>query len=245
MRRVCTSCDDDGGVCSVTVKDSARGGGYTSDGTWRFTPDSTATVVVQDGGYMHFGFWKEVPEKANTAGDYVFQLRLFAGGEMVFSRDEVQALEGTVEYKGPAVGIYTTKTIANGEIDSANYGVFAADAKLTAAFGEVGQDILGDLEGKIENFRGGDGMDDWSVTLSNAAIDITTDASVDEFAGVFTGMTTGKMGTENGTWSWDASFFGPSGTAAGTPAPSGVAGTFKANFSAAMIAGSYGAQRQE
>ena len=226
----------DAGDCSVTVKDSARGGGYTSEGTWTFIPDSTATVVVQDGDYMHFGFWKEVPEKANTAGDYVFQLRLFAGGSMAFdtSNTNVETLEGTVEYKGPAVGIYTTKTIANGEIDSANYGVFAADAKLTAAFGNATE--IGDLKGEIMNFRGGDGMDDWSVTLSSAEITTT---------GVGNGMTTGKMGTENGTGSWDASFFGPSGDEAGTPAPSGVAGTFNANFSAAMIAGSYGAQRQD
>ena len=239
------SCGADDGVCSVKVRDSAQGGGYSSVGMWTFTPDSTATVVVQDGDYMHFGFWKEVPEKANTAGDYVFQLRLFAGGSMAFGAGDFTALKGTVEYKGPAVGIYTTKTIANGEIDSANYGVFAADAKLTAAFGEVGgADVLGDLEGEIMNFRGGDGMDDWSVTLSKAVI--TNDVGVgNDDPGVGNGMTTGKMGTENGTGNWDASFFGPSGTDAGFPAPSGVAGTFNANFSAAMIAGSYGAQRQE
>lgn len=235
--------------CTVTVADKNAGGGYTLGGAWKFQHDPKATVVVQDTDYMTFGYWMQKPNKANAAGDYAgYMVSTFATGTP-FPSGSINALMGTVKYKGLATGLYSTRTFEGGDIASAAHGSFMADAMLTADFGEDDTINGTTLGGKIDNFRGGEGMDDWSVTLSTTEL---TDAGA--FVGAENtnddattyddtqfGKTSAKIGDAPGSGVWTAMLYGdgvPSGAA-----PSGIAGTFDAQFTAAEIAGAFGATR--
>ena len=236
-------CDSSSNRCSVTVTDQNADAAnrYTLSGAWTFQPNSGSTVVVQDSDYLTFGHWVSAPMEANSAGDYAgYDVHVFASGSEAFPQTSVDALAGKVTYEGPAAGVYATRDFEDGDVASAMHGSFMADVTLTADFDmqpstTPGTDEAGtSLSGMITNFRGGDGMDDWEVTLERAAI--TSGAAA------FAGTASGEMGTANSTGgAWSASLHGDGMNGA---APSGISGTFNANFTAAEIAGAFGAERQ-
>ncbi len=233
------------GECSVAVTDA---GSYTFAGTWNFDPDSSAQAVVTDPDYLTFGWW--IDEKKKTAaGDYPFTVNTFATGSAVFPTAAdtdtgavgLDALTGEVEYNGVAAGLYAVKNVEGGEIVSAAHGAFTADASLTADF-EAGD--AGFLSGKIDGFQGGMDMSGWEVTLQKSNFDTDGSLADQDDATNATGMmVAGKIGdTKSTNGIWDVSLHGSGADAA---APSGIAGTFRVDFTNANIAGAFGATRDK
>ncbi len=237
------------GTCSVMVTDA---GVYTLNGTWTFTPDASATAVVPDADYLTFGWWID-EKKMTSAGDYPFAVNTFATGEAAYPETEnttdgiagVDSIAGTVKYSGAAAGLYAVKNVEGGEIVSAAHGAFTADANLTAVFNATAGDR--NISGKIDNFQGGMDMSGWEVTLERGfyAADGTRMHAASGALGDTDALAaaTGKIGdTESTGGSWTAGLYGSGAEGA---APSGIAGTFRADFTNANIAGAFGATRNE
>ena len=227
--------------CTVTVADAGTSGEKYNLGTgWTFTPDTTATAVVSDSDHLSFGWWIDAPKVA-ASGDYMFTVRTFASGSDAFPGSSVAALQGNVKYSGAAAGLYAVKNVEGGEVASAMHGAFTADASLTASFGDGS--ALGSLSGMINNFQGGMDMSDWSVELKSTDLTATDGAPLGAAATGSTNRTVaGKIGDTKSTGGgWNAMFYGPEANSA---APSGIAGTFQADFTNANIAGAFGAERQ-
>ena len=62
------------------------------DGTWRFTPDPSATSPVPDYDYLHYGFWIDSSEDED--GDPVYAVQTFSGGSMEFGAGDLSTLSG-------------------------------------------------------------------------------------------------------------------------------------------------------
>ena len=160
-------------------------------------------------------------------------------------------VRGRAVYGGGAAGVYAIRTRYDpntGKLMSANAGRFAADARLTATFGQtVERDIapnqLYSLTGTIDGFvlSGGED-DDWSVTLAGAI-----DRAAETASGTAEGGVTGQDG------SFNAVFHGSVAPVdhdddANTPAvalrPHTAVGEFNASFGNGSVAGAFGARRQ-
>lgn len=235
----CTTATATAG-CTVTVADAGTSGEKYNLGTgWTFTPDTTATAVVSDSDHLSFGWWIDAPKVA-ASGDYMFTVRTFASGAMPFTPGSVGGLQGNVKYSGAAAGLYAVKNVEGGEVASAMHGAFTADASLTASF-EDGS-ALGTLSGMIDNFQGGMDMSDWSVELKSTALTGTADTLRAAATGSTNRTVAGKIGDTKSTGGgWSAMLYGSDANSA---APSGIAGTFRADFTNANIAGAFGAERQ-
>ena len=237
------------GTAECTVEIGADGGITGMSAGWIFTPDPGATVDVRDADYLHYGFWL----KKTTGGDGAVtydEVETFAGSSVPASGD-LAAVMGRASYEGGAAGVYVIRTRYDpntGELVNANSGRFAADARLTATFGQtVAQDIapnqLYRLTGTIDNFVLSGGEDnDWSVALAGA---------VDMAAGTASGTAEGGVTGLDGSFS--AAFHGPvapvdhdddPNTDAVAPHPHTAVGEFNAGFSSGSAAGAFGLRRQ-
>ncbi len=223
----------DGDDCSVTPPGANTNDNYTLTGTWTFTPGDGQKGIQEDTSYMSFGWWMKLPSKADSGGDYVYDVEVFhrgAGATPDISGD-LGTLTGTATYKGPAAGIYVNKT-GEGDTLAAMSGTFTAAAELLANWDKAGIPATATLTGEITNFSGGEGMSDWSVKLG------VDDVSSNN--GSVSGKTSGT-----GTGEWSAKFYGGTG-AAGTgvaAAPTGVHGMFDAHSNTTHIVGAFGAER--
>jgi hypothetical protein len=244
----CTS-----GPCSASVND--KGDLTNLAGTWAFRPDdytSEIAGVSPDSEYAYFGFWLEVTEDED--GKETFGIRGVAGGGGVAYTDiQISAtdLMGKATFSGDATGKYMAKKLTPyGQIADAVSGQFIADVEMTAVFGDVQDELLGDQNkvwGTVDNFRdpveadsaalmsrmAADGTDaSWSVDLNRANISST---GLDDHAGddSFFG------GTTTGDGSWTAQFFGGEDK---TKMPGHVAGTFDAHFSNGHVVGGFAAE---
>ena len=129
---------------------------------WTKTADGiTDTLVLyntQDPGYIAFGWWlREKPD-----GWQYGEISPIVG-EDIQNAGTVDDLEGTATYTGLAAGMYSMLDVSEG-------GEFTAAATLTADFG-VG-DAPAKVSGRIDDFRGADGMPlaDWSVALTEVGM---------------------------------------------------------------------------
>ena len=178
--------------------------GYTFSGR---REGVTAVEAAAKADYLLFGVWlDETDAGADTFG-------AIATGGQPFTANNVEALEGTAKYSGPAVGAHH-KT-------GSGVSSFDGDANLTADFDDA--DEVGTIEGTIDNISvdGGDPMED-SIYL--------VETPLSSIASTFNG--TAVMGqqeapgqakhTFNGTWS--GGFFGNREKT--TDHPGSVAGTF-------------------
>ena len=235
-----TSCglerNADGAV--MVIDTSAATEGIQGGGRWSFTPDPGAMITVPDQDWMAYGAWLTTPDDAAGAhrfGVFFNGMDAWTAAENALTATEAAGLRGSATYSGGATGVY---------VDGADSGLFTARAMLTADFDknssgtdEDGVDYR--ISGRIDNFRGTDGMflgadtaetpndpveggeNDWVVVLGGLDIAAT---------GVI--ANTATSGSADGvSWSgqWNGNFFGPSSNADGALAPSGVAGRFWAN----------------
>ncbi|MDD9993776.1 MAG: hypothetical protein OXP75_18415 [Rhodospirillales bacterium] len=216
-------------------------------GSWTFAPDDDEfPVSVPDSDYVHFGYWMNEAEENDQP---VIMAAAIAGGTEESPISTVQSLEGQASYTGAATGLYVIRTFTlDGEVQNRTGGQFTADAKLTAYFG--GDDvavnkhysIVGTITGFVD--RRDRAIDSsWSVDLEAAMFGSQQGA-------MFEGDTVGDAGADAG--SWDGRFFGPvdvdnDGTTTGKQStfPSGVAGTFDAQFTNGAVIGSFGAAKDD
>ena len=231
-----------GGAVDCTVELDAMGTLVAMSDYWIFTPDTGATSDVPDADYLHYGFWLQRTTDAMGAVTYD-EVETFAGSSVAASGD-VGMVTGSATYRGDAAGVYVDKVFnQDGTIDRATSGHFAADATLTATFGQVNDDagvgtiapnLLYTLRGTIENFRlSGGEANTWSVALHG---DIT------DSSGTASGTARGGVAGRDGSFS--ATFHGPVTDADSDPVqPHTVVGEFNADFSNGSVAGAFGARR--
>ena len=182
---------------------------------------------------MHFGWWSR-----RAIADDSWSFRTFHGdGDDSGSRvtaDEISGsndVSGTATYQGPAVGYYAIYQPLGAQ---SGHGDFSATANLTADF-DADQ-----VHGTIDQFSG---HSDWSLTLNRGSIETVEGAAgVNVVTDGDTNAVSWKIGdrtTDGG--SWKANFY--SNLVEDNPAtsatenarlgvvPSGIAGTFEAEFS--------------
>ena len=182
------------GAAECTVEIGANGGIAGMGTGWIFTPDPGATVDVRDSDYLHYGFWLRKTTDDEGAVTYN-EVETFAGSSVPASGG-LAAVMGRAIYEGGAAGVYIIRTRYDpntGELVNANSGHFAADARLTATFGQTAQQDIAPnqlymLTGTINNFvLSGEEDNDWQVTLAGA---------IDGGAGTASGTAEGRP---NGT----------------------------------------------
>ena len=192
------------GVAQCTVTLDANGSITAMSTGWIFTPDPGTIVELRDEDYLHYGFWLKKTTDDEGAVTYN-EVETFAGSSVPVSGN-LAAVKGRATYEGGAAGVYVIKTRYDpntGELVDANSGHFAADARLTATFGQTAErDIAPNqlymLTGTIDNFvLSGREDNDWSVTLAGA---------IDMAAGTASGTAEGGVMGLDGSFS--AAFHG-------------------------------------
>ena len=204
-------------------------------GPWTFRPSSgTVRVRVDDSTYMHFGWWsrQDISDGSwsfstfhGDDGDDDTPTSLVQIGEITDGND----VSGIATYQGPAVGYYAIYQPLGGQ---SGHGDFSAMANLTADFDTNG------LHGTIDQFQG---HSDWSVTLNSSTIDggNNSSAGAENDTDNAVSWKIGNRTTDGG--SWEANFYSnlveDDPSTGGSPenarngvVPSGVAGTFLAEF---------------
>ena len=237
------------GVAKCTVTIDANGSITAMSTGWIFTPGAGATVDVPDDDYLHYGFWLKKTTDAEGAVTYN-EVETFADSSVPASGD-LAGVMGRAAYEGGAAGVYIIKTRYDpntGALVDANSGHFAADARLTATFGQTAaQDIapklLYKLAGTIDNFvLSGKEDNDWSVTLAGA---------IDSGAGTASGTAEGGVTGQSG--SFEAVFHGSvapvdhdddAKTSSVVPQPHTAVGEFNASFGNGSVAGAFGARNK-
>ena len=209
----------------------------TVGGQWSFTPDDDEFLVpVDDTDYVHFGYWMNESEVNDQP---VIVAAAFAGGTVESAISTVQSLEGQATYSGAATGLYVIRTFTlDGEIQSRAGGQFTADATLSAYFGggNVAVNKQYSIVGTITDFvdqRGSPIDSSWSVELGTVRFG-------SQQGDTLGGATEGDQGLMG---AWDGQFFGP--VAVPSTLPSGVAGTFDAEFTNGTVIGSFGAEKDD
>ena len=236
-----------GAQCTVTLDENGKITAMSMG--WIFTPDPDATVDVLDDDYLHYGFWLKKTTDDEGAVTYN-EVETYAGSSVPVSGN-LAAVMGRATYEGSAAGVYAIRTRYDpntGELVNANSGHFAADARLTATFGQTAErDIAPNqlymLTGMIGNFvLSGEEDNDWSVMLAGA---------IDMAAGTALGTAEGGVTGQNG--SFNAVFHGSvepvdhdddSNTPAVAPRPHTAVGEFNASFGNGSVAGAFGARKR-
>ena len=189
--------------------------------------------AAEEGGtdWLAAGIWTFVPD-SEEPGDYEFGA--FAYGNDPFEQDNLQALTGTAEYEGQAVGVYYAFSTSTDESEA---GPFTADVALEANFGTA--EALGSISGTVSDVETQDGTA-IGATLNLGSADIGSSN-----AGFFTGSTNMTFGGRTYAGSWGGQFFDDG--AAATDHPASVAGTFGATVREAggtgSLVGAFGAER--
>ena len=205
---------------------------------------------VDDQYWVGFGFWtKETEKDGVTTYNHVqasnYSDPASSSGTRV-TKTERKLIEGEATYMGPAAGAYVHKTVkADGTLDAATAGLFAADVNLTAKFG--GDDIPVSkkftISGAISNFRlSGGQANNWNLKIE--AEDLNKAGNSE--AGTFGGTTDGgkKAGDFYGIFIDDRTSYGARGTDAKT-VPGSVMGRFKGFFLNGSVHGGFGATKEE
>ena len=176
-----------GGPCTSSVRNA---GGYAlAGGDWKFVPAAGAEVPDPDTEYQYFGWWLRQTDDAAAIGT-------FHAGEGSASNElqNLQALQGTATYRGPAVGKFAIQP----RIGEASAGDFAATVTLEVDFGD-GTD-LGTVTGNVGDFTANGETNTWSVALGSARIGADGSiAAVGNHAALAVWSISGSAGTTPGT----------------------------------------------
>ena len=235
-----------GTTCSVTANED---GTMAFEGTWTFVHGSdtdTLTGVIPDPDYLQFGYWLQYVEKYGT-NDASYGIKAFAGGNQAFANGAVSKLMGSATYSGKATGRFALASYTPAGVKSYDKaGQFTATTSIKAQFG-TNPSADGDfmLSGSVTDFRHEDAPIDGSWTVTFEETSLGRDNSNNPLNSLTGGVAKGGVGQTNGEWS--ATLFGDStaGEDGVTPHPTGVAGTFNANFSNGSVVGAYGATKTD
>ena len=210
----------------------------------------TGGVRAGDNYWVSFGFWTKETEKDGVTTYNHVQASIYSDPAEEHAtrvtKTERKLIEGEATYMGPAAGAYVHKTVkADGTLDAATAGLFAADVNLTAKFG--GDDIPVSkkftISGAISNFRlSGGQANNWNLKIE--AEDLNKAGNSE--AGTFGGTTDGgkKAGDFYGIFIDDRTSYGARGTDAKT-VPGSVMGRFKGFFLNGSVHGGFGATKEE
>ncbi len=218
----CTGAD-----CTSSVNANgtiAFGGGAG----WTFTANTGAMVSIADPAYMTFGWWMR---DIKTSSDPLDAVTVFHGPRGGTAVGDVDALTGEADYEGGAAGKYAWRDRV---ADTAHGGHFTAKASLAANFD------TNMMNGSIFGFRlGDDGTDPgWTVTLMPHAIS-TADGSVARADSSTQWAVGSSKADAAGGWQAQLSNTGKSRN---DNLPTGVSGTFNANFNEqGRMLGAFGA----
>ena len=212
-------------------------------------------TVNDDGGlkndqnFAAFGMWLKETEKDGVITYNNVQVKTYfpwpenARGATV-KKNRLGKTRGTATFTGPAVGAYLHRAVkADGALDAATAGVFAADASLTAHFGggDVPASKQFSVEGTISNFRlSGGAENNWTLELD--VEDINTNANNE--SGAFSNGTTDGGGKE-GTWYGLFIHDEDSQAAANTAIPGFMSGRFTGHFVNGAVHGGFAADKEE
>ena len=192
--------------------------------------------AAEEGGtdWLAAGIWTFVPD-SEEPGDYEFGAFADGGAPLTGANlQALQALTGTAQYAGQAVGVYYAFSTSTDESEA---GPFTADVALTANFSTA--EALGSISGTVSGVETQDGTA-IGATLALGSADIGSSN-----AGFFTGATNMTFGGRAYTGRWGGQFFD---NGAATDPPASVAGTFGATTSEAggtgSLVGAFGAERQ-
>ena len=218
------------GSCSVDLSGSnnyvfAAAGGAE----WQFIPASaTSKVSIPDAEYMWFGWWKREPfESTPNAANAVFDYAANYGGTNAVT--DVSGATSSATYKGAAIGYYGFYDVEAAEDDRSRSGRFQAKATLIADFG------TDKLSGSITDF---DVDSTWSVTLKSQDI---SSGAVD---GPANSVSWSIRGLPRDGGEWEAQFYSNFEAPATTAQPTGVAGSFTAQYGThRRMVGAFGAER--
>ena len=122
-----------------------------------------------DGHYLLLGSWLTMPDDSGAASTE-YDWAVFADGNPAsrLTQAQVRALAGTVQYEGPATGLYLMSTYTGSgfsrPLTGSKVGSFTATARVTADFGT--SSTIGSFGGSVTNFmENGESLGDWSVTM--------------------------------------------------------------------------------
>ena len=220
---------------TISPADNAAGAatteGIQSTGRWSFTPDSGAMITVPDQDWMAYGAWLTTPDNAggdHRIGVFFNGMDPYAPAANSLTATHAAGLRGSATYTGGATGMY---------VDGMHSGLFTAEATLTATFDKdsTGVDVDADdykISGRIDNFRGTDGVylgsdtaanpndpvaggeNDWVVILGEYDFGGTNQNGTTDMVIPATAITGSADGV---TWTggWNGMFFGPNADAAG------------------------------
>ena len=116
-----------------------------------------ATSDVPDADYLHYGFWLQ--KTADEDGVLTYdKVQTFAGSSVdgsVEGSGSVTMVTGSATYNGGATGVYVHSEVnSDGSRVGTTAGQFAADATLTATFGQVGSGYpIGHHRAKLAEHR--------------------------------------------------------------------------------------------
>ena len=195
-----------------------------------------------DGHYLLLGSWLTMPDDSGAASTE-YDWAVFADGNPAsrLTQAQVRALTGTVQYEGPATGLYLMSTYTGSgfsrPLTGSKVGSFTATARVTADFGT--SSTIGSFGGSVTNFmENGESLGDWEVTMPST---MTTISGNDV---LYVGATAGTTGTSNLTGSWSVQFYSDGATDGGWAAGTFTAATAANNNEGLRITGSYGATKQ-
>ena len=204
-------------------------------GSWYFTPTDAEKLYVADtaapGMYMEdmlyteYGYWltqnSDGLVTVHTYAKYGVAATPTNPGEI----GAEDTLAASAEYKGPAIGMSVYRL---GE--DVRSGHFDADVSLTVEFGTSPM-----ISGNVSNFRGNAVNENWNVELRGPS------GPKAEFANAGTLEADSETFTTNNTVNgkWAATSYG-----ATDERPTGIFGTFNANFVDGNAAGAYATRKE-
>ena len=194
-----------------------------------------------DTDYVDFGYWRRsVLADPMDPNSRRYSLDRFVLGPTLSESYDMQLVEGSATYSGPATGFYGKKS---GSIFT-TFGEFKANTTLSVKFGVENpmypgddKEILVTISGRVTDFTdiNGDLIDStWTVDLQEAQ-----HAPFNDDTGVFdSGMTT-VGGTDAGEWEYQ--YFGELDRNDPMVQPAVVGGGFDAEFPNGEVGGAFAA----
>ena len=184
--------------------------------------------------YLDFGYWTRSERRAAPDSPYFTANAFLFGSPIPDDEDDLNLVEGSASYSGPATGLYAKKS---GSLYRTS-GQFKANTALQVNYGveDTGPDakgVLVTISGSITNFRDSNGSvidSTWTVDLQEAQ-----HSPLDEEGGDFDPGTTARGGE------WEYIFFGVLDENDPTVQPGAVGGLFNEEFPNGKVTGAFGA----
>ena len=182
--------------------------------------------------YLDFGYWTRLV-RINPDSPH-FTAHAFLFGSQMPDVNDLDLVEGSASYSGPATGLYAKKS---GSLYRTS-GQFKANTALQVNYGVEDTDpdakgVLVTISGSITDFRDSNGNvidSTWSVDLQEAQ-----HSPLDEEGGDFDPGTTARGGE------WEYLYFGVLDTSDPTVQPGAVGGLFNEEFPNGEVTGAFGA----